>query len=93
MVLKARLNWNFEMLLFEKGIRKPHSSSQCCEFTSYNYYSDFIVWQVLKAASDVSTQYMPIMNCIFAAQKSVSFKNRADTVSQSNSINMAIVRA
>jgi len=27
--------------------------------------------QVLKAAPDVSTQYMPIMNCIFAAQKSV----------------------
>lgn len=25
---------------------------------------------VLKAAPDVSTQYMPIMNCIFAAQKS-----------------------
>ena len=36
-----------------------------------NYFF-FILPQILKAAPDVSAQYMPIMNCIFAAQKSVS---------------------
>ena len=34
------------------------------------FFNDFLP-QVLKSAPDVSTQYMPIMNCIFAAQKSV----------------------
>ncbi|PFX24719.1 General transcription factor IIH subunit 3 [Stylophora pistillata] len=35
-----------------------------------NIYTVTALPEVLKAAPDVSTQYMPIMNCIFAAQKS-----------------------
>ena len=41
--------------------------SSWLELCFFNYFLP----QVLKAAPDVSTQYMPIMNCIFAAQKSV----------------------